>query len=92
MRNQPVVSAETFGEEQNLSPIQIPMLSKDMDEQLELAHRIVDVVNYPNGKIRSAMLQYNVAQRKSSNAQIRMFARKREDEKLQQIFYVNYEA
>ena len=51
-RNQPVISAKNFGGEQHLSPMQIPTLSKDMDEQLKLAHRVIDFVDVPIRNIR----------------------------------------
>ena len=36
------------------------------------------------------MLRYNVDKPESSNARVRLFARKKEDEKFQQVVYVNY--
>ena len=36
------------------------------------------------------LLRYNVDKPESSHAQVRLFARKREDEKFQQVVYVNY--
>ena len=51
-------------------------MSKDIDEQLKLAHRVVDVVDRPNRKFCVIMLRYNVDQPESSYAQVRIFARK----------------
>ena len=48
--NQLVTAAETFGSEQNLSPVLITRMSKDMDEELKLAHNVVDVVDRANQK------------------------------------------
>ena len=48
LRNQLVYAAENFAREENLTPVQIPTLSKDMDEQLKLAHKVVDVVDRAN--------------------------------------------
>ena len=56
-------------------------MSKDLDEQLKLAHRVVDVVDRPNRKICEAILRYKVDKPKSSYAQVRLFARKKEEEK-----------
>ena len=36
------------------------------------------------------LLRYNVDKPESSYAQVRLFARKKEDEKFQQVVYVNY--
>ena len=38
-------------QEENLSPLKVKLLTKDMDEQLKLAHKSVDVVDLPNKKI-----------------------------------------
>ena len=39
LRNQLVNAAENFAREENLTPVLIPTMSKDMDEQLKLASR-----------------------------------------------------
>ena len=65
-------------------------MSKDMDEQLKLSHKVVDVVDRANKKIRVTLLRYNVDKLENSYAQIRLFARKKEDEKFQQVVYVKY--
>ena len=90
LRNQVVNSAENFAREEILTPVLIPTMSKDMDEQLKLAHKVVDVVDRANKKICVTLLRYNVDKPESSYAQIRLFARKKEDEKFQQVVYVNY--
>ena len=65
-------------------------MSKDMDEQLQLVHKVVDVVDRANWKICVTLLRYNVDMFESSYAQVRLFARKKEDEIFQQVVYVNY--
>ena len=90
LRNQLVNAAETFARGENWMPVLIPTMSKDMDEQLKLAHKVVDVVNRANGKICVTLLRYNVIKPESSYAQVRLNARKKEYEKLQQVVYVNY--
>ena len=65
-------------------------MSKDMDEQLKLPHKIVDVVDRANKMIFVTLLRYNVDKPESSHAQVRLFESKKEDEKLQQVVYVNY--
>ena len=64
-------------------------MSKDMNEQLKLDHKIVDVVDRANRKICVSLLRYDVDKPESSYAQVRLFARKKQDEKLQQVVYVN---
>ena len=50
LRNQLVNAAENFGREKNLSLVLKPTMSKDMDEQLEQADLVVDVVDRANRK------------------------------------------
>ena len=90
LRNQLVNAAEKFAREENLTPVLIPTMSRDMDEQLKLAHKLVDVVDRTNRKIFVTLLRYNVDKLESSYAQVRLFARKKEDEKIQQVVYVKY--
>ena len=55
-RNQLVFGADNFLREQNLSPILQSTLSKDMEEQLKLAHKVIDVVHRPNRRICVTLL------------------------------------
>ena len=48
LRNQLVIAVETFAKEEKLSPVLMPTVSKDMAEQLKLAHNVVDVVDRAN--------------------------------------------
>ena len=90
LRNQLVNAAENFAREETLIPVLIPTMSRDMDEHLKLAHKVVDVVDRANRKICVTRLRYNVDKPESSYAQVRLFARKKEDDKFQQVAYVNY--
>ena len=90
LRNQLVNAAENFAREENLTPVLIPTLSKDMDEQLKLADKIVDVVGRANRKICVTLLRYYRDKPESSYAQVQLFARKKKDEKIQQSVNVNY--
>ena len=90
LRNQLVNAAENFAREESLTPVLIHKMSRDMDEQLKLAHKVVDVVDRTNKKICVTLLRYNVDKPESSYAQVRLFARKKEDEKFQQVVYVNF--
>ena len=88
-RNQLVVAADHFLREQNLSPVLQSTLSKDMEEQLKLVHEVIDVVDRSN-RICVTLLRYKVDNPDTSYAQVRLFGRKTEEEKFQQIVYVNY--
>ena len=44
-RNQLVNAAKNLSRDENLTPVLIPTMSKDMDEQLKLAHKVFDVVH-----------------------------------------------
>ena len=88
--NQLVNAAEIFGGEETLSPMVIPAMSKYMDEQLKLSHKVTDVVDQANRKTCVTLLRYNVDKPESSYAQVRLFARKKEDENFQQVVYLNY--
>ena len=50
-RNQLVVAADNFLKEQNLPPVLQSTLPKDMEEQLKLVHKLIDVVDRPNRRI-----------------------------------------
>ena len=88
LRNQLVNAAENFAREENLTPLLIPTTSKDMDEQLKLAHKVVDVMYRANEKICVTLLRSNVDKPETSYAQVQIFARKKEDENSQHVFYV----
>ena len=45
LRNQLVNAAENLAREENWTPVLIPTISRDMDEPLKLAHKVVDVVD-----------------------------------------------
>ena len=90
LRNQLFLAADTIAREDNLSPVLTPTMSKDVNEQLKLAHQVIDVVDRANRKICVTLLRYNMDKPLSSHTQIRIFARKKESEKLQQFVFVNY--
>ena len=89
LRNQLVNVAEIFAREENLTPVLIPTMSKDMDEQLKLAHKVLDVVDRAHRRICVTLQRYDVDKPEISYAQFQIFARKTEDEKFQQFVYVN---
>ena len=71
-------------------PLLIPIMFKDMDDQIKLAHKIVDLVDTANRNICVTQLRYNVDKPECSSAQVQFFAGKKEDEKFQQVVYVIY--
>ena len=89
-RNQLVVAANNFLREENLSPVLQSTLCKDLEEQLKLFHNVIDVVDCSNMRICVTLLRYKADNPDSSSAQFRLFGRKKEEEKYQQIVYVNY--
>ena len=84
-RNQLVVAADNFLKEQNLSPVLQSTLSKDMEEQLKLVHKVIDVMDRPNRKICVTLLRYKADNPDTSYAQVRLFGRKKEEENFHQI-------
>ena len=89
-RNQLVVAADNFLREENMSPVVQSTVSKDMEEQLKLVHKVIHVVDRPKRRICVALLRYKADNPDTSYAQVRLFGRKTEEEKFQQILYVNY--
>ena len=87
LRNQLVI-AENYGGEENLSTVLMPTMTQDMVDKLRLAHKQVDVVYRPYRKTCVTLLRNNLDKSESSYAPVRLFARKKENEKFQQIFYV----
>ena len=90
LRNQLVVAVRDFSKEENLLPVQVKLLAKDMEEQLKLTHRVVEIVDRPHRKICVTMLRYNVEKPETSYVQVRLFGRKKDEQKFNQIVYVNY--
>ena len=89
-RNQLDVAAQNFLREQNLSPVLQSTLSKDMEDQLTLGHKVIDVVDSPNRRICVTLLRNKADNPETSYAQVRFFGLKKEDEEFQQIGYLNH--
>ena len=90
LRNQLVVAVRDFSKEENLLPVQVKLLVKDMEEQLKLIHKFGEVVNRAHRKICGTMLRYNAEKPETSYVQVRLFGRRKDEEKFNQIAYVNY--
>ena len=86
LRNQLVVAVRDFSKEENLPPVQVKLLAKDMEEQLKLAHKVVEVVDRPHRKICVTMLRYNVEKPETSYVQVRLFGRRKEEENSIKLF------
>ena len=86
LRKKPVVAAENFRGEKNLSAVHILKMSKDKDEQLKQAHKVFDVVDRVNRKTCMTLLRYKLDKPKSSCARVRIFESKKEDGKFHEVF------
>ena len=60
LKSQLVLPAENLAREENLSPAVIPKLATDMDGQLKLSHKVIDVVDGAKRKICLTLLRYCV--------------------------------
>ena len=58
LRNQLVLKVREFSKDESLPPVQVKLL--DMEGQLKLTHRVVEVVDRLHRKICVTMLRYNV--------------------------------
>ena len=76
--NQLVLATDNFITEQNLSPVLQSTVYKDMEEQLKLVHKVIDVVDRPNGRVSVTLLRYKMDKRETSYAQIRPVARRKQ--------------
>ena len=56
-RNQLIVAVRDFSKEENMPPVQVKLLAKDMEEQLKLTHKVVEVVDRPHRKTCVTMLR-----------------------------------
>ena len=61
-----------------------------MEAELKLVHKVIDVVDHSNRSIYITLLRYRADNSETSSAQVRRLGQKKEEEKNQQIVYVNY--
>ena len=59
-RNQLAVAADNFLREQNMLPFLQSTLSKAMEYQMKLVHKVIDVVDSPNRRICVTLLRYKM--------------------------------
>ena len=87
---QRVVAADNLLTEQSLCAFLESALSKDMEEQLKLVNKGIDVVDRPNRSICVILLRYNTDNPQTSYAQVHLIRRKKDEEKFQLIVYISY--
>ena len=92
LTNQLIIAAEKFGTEENFSSLLIATKSKDMDKRSQLDHKVVDIEDKANRICSVTLLRYKMDRPHSSYAHVRLFARKMENEKIQQFqnVYLNH--
>ena len=90
LRNQLVIAIRDFSKGENLPPVQLKLQAKDMEEQLKLTHKVLEVVDRSHRKICVTMLRNNVEKPETSYVQARLFRRRKDEEKFNQIVYVKY--
>ena len=88
--NQLVLASDNLLREQKLPRVFQSTLSKHMEEQLKLLHKMIGVVDCPNRRFWVTLLRYKVDNPETSFAQVRPFGRKTEEGKVQQLLYINY--
>ena len=76
LRNQLVIAAENFVTVENLTSMLIPTISKELDEQLKVAQKVVDFVDHPYKKFCVTLLRYNTDKPGRLYAQVQIFSRK----------------
>ena len=76
LRNKLVAAVRDYSKEENLTPVQVKLLAKDMEEQLKLTYKVVEVVDRPHRKICVTMLPYNVEKPETSYVQVRLVEKK----------------
>ena len=81
LRNQLNVAVRDFSKAENLPPVQLKLQAKDMEEQLKLTHKVVEVSDWPHRKICVTMLRYNVEKLETSYVQVRLVGRRKDEEK-----------
>ena len=79
-----------FNNDDTLPPVQVKLLAKDIEEQLNLTHKVVKIVDRPHRKICVTMLCYNVEKAETSYFQVRLFGRRKDRENFNQFVFVNY--
>ena len=70
--------------------MQVKLLAKDMEEHLKLTHKVIEVVDRSHRKICVATLRNNMEKPQTSYVQVRLFGKRKDEEKFNQIVFVKY--
>ena len=89
VKNQLIIPAENFGKCRNLTPVQNTTMSKEMERQIKLVHKVVDILARQNRKKCLSLLRCNVENPESACAQVQIMSRISEDDKFQQFVFRN---
>ena len=90
IRSRLFVAADIFRRKQNLSPVEIPNFSEDLYEKLKLAQIVAEFSDRANRKLCVTLVWYKVDKPRNSYSDVRIIARKKDDDKFQQNVYVSY--
>ena len=90
LRSQLIVAADNFTKEENLPYINVVGMSRDIDEQLKHVHKVIEIAEGAKRRVCVTLLRYKENNPETSYAQIRLFIRRTEEKKFQQLVYVNY--
>ena len=90
LRSELSVAAENFSWEEKLFLVQMPSIPKDMDEQITVTQKGVDVVQFANKQSCLTLLHYKNDRLENSHDSVPVFARKKEGDKFQQNVHVNF--
>ena len=79
LSNQLIVAVRDISKDENLPPVQVKLLAKDMGVHIKLAYKVVEVVDRPHRGICVTLLRYNVEKPETSYAQVRLFGERRKE-------------
>ena len=89
LTNRLAIVAENFRRVENLSSVLIPTRSKDMVEQINLAHKLIDIVHRASRKLCVTLLQYLADRTESSYAKVWILQTRRRMRNFNELFMWN---
>ena len=90
LRNSLVIPEDIFGSEENVLSVLKQTISKDMDEQVKLNHKVVEYWTEQIERFVWLCCDTMWKGQKTRRLKSDFFARKKEDENFQQFAYVKY--
>ena len=90
MPNPIAQAVREFSTDETLKEVVTSPLSKDSDEQLKHVQKAITIVDRPKRKILATMKKYCMDKPESTYVQLRLFTRNSEQDKFQQLVFVNY--